>query len=102
MKKRPRIPREPDLAEYVPAFLADLGRMICLAREALESGRCADLDEIGHKLKGTGGTFGFDRVSELGRELQASSAKEGFGGAAATLAELDSIHKKGFKDYGKR
>jgi signal transduction histidine kinase/CheY-like chemotaxis protein len=79
---------DPDIAALVPAFLENLRALLLLAREELKSDRLDALGGIGHKLKGAGGSFGFDRVSELGAELESASARGDRAGVERILAEL--------------
>jgi histidine phosphotransfer protein HptB len=61
---------DPDLIDLIPDFLtrkrADLETM----KGALESGDLATIASVGHKIKGEGGSFGFDTLSEIGAALE--------------------------------
>jgi len=67
--KRQRIEVDADLRDLVPGFLehkrADTGKI----RTAIESGDYATISQIGHKMKGEGGSYGFDAVTEMGATL---------------------------------
>ena len=75
------------LEELVPGFLknrrADVRRMA----EALKKGDYDTIRALGHSMKGTGGGYGFDLVSDLGRLLE-EAAKE------KDSALLENITKK--------
>jgi PAS domain S-box-containing protein len=61
---------DPALSDLVPGFLA---RKANDARAVLSAIDGADFDavaEIAHKLKGEGGSYGLDRISEFGRALE--------------------------------
>ncbi len=59
-----------ELKEIVPGFLANKRRDLLLLRAALEGGDYAGLQRLGHALKGEGGSYGFDTISELGAGLE--------------------------------
>lgn len=59
-----------ELRELIPGFLANRRDDVHRIADAL---RHSDLDtvrRIGHSLKGVGGGYGFDRITEYGRELE--------------------------------
>jgi HPt (histidine-containing phosphotransfer) domain-containing protein len=61
---------DPDLSDLMPGFLAnkraDVGKILAAAAAA----DYAALRGIGHKIKGEGGSYGFDRISEIGAEVE--------------------------------
>jgi HPt (histidine-containing phosphotransfer) domain-containing protein len=67
---------DPDLSDLMPDFLAnkrgDAGRIMAAAAAA----DYAALRGIGHKIKGEGGSFGFDRISEIGAEIEDAAAAQ--------------------------
>ncbi|MFP5503754.1 MAG: response regulator, partial [Candidatus Sericytochromatia bacterium] len=58
-----------ELAGLIPGFLAGRKAEVETLRQLAASGDMAGLGNLGHQLTGLGGTYGFDRISELGREL---------------------------------
>ena len=74
-----------DLAEIVPPYLENRRRDIAGADLF---GACPDLElarSLGHKMKGTGTSFGLTEVSRLGAELEAA-AKRGDASAVRSVA----------------
>ena len=61
---------DPDIEALIPRFLQDLAKLVASAQEALGVGDMDAIKAIGHKIRGAGGSFGFDRVSELGEILE--------------------------------
>ncbi len=47
-------------------FLEDSHDAICKAQDALAGGDLGPARDLGHRLKGAGGTFGFPHLSDLG------------------------------------
>lgn len=67
---------DPDLAELIPGFLENRARDLVKLREALGQGDLPAIQSIGHSLKGVGGGYGFQRLSDLGAEME-KAAKAG-------------------------
>lgn len=73
-----------DLEDLIPDFidnrLNDIERMIY----ALDAGDFSTIQAGGHVMKGSGGGFGFDFVSEVGAELE----------ALAKAADADGVRQR--------
>jgi HPt (histidine-containing phosphotransfer) domain-containing protein len=65
-----------DLEDLIPAFMARRQEDVGKLREALDSGDVETLRVTGHSMKGTGGGYGFQGLSEIGAAIEAA-AKEG-------------------------
>ena len=61
---------EAGLADLVPTFLANFRAHALKLRAAAAAGDLAVAASIGHNLAGSGTSYGFDQVSELGREIE--------------------------------
>lgn len=72
-RDRIRVQVDPDLAELIPTFLANRDRDIASIRQALETGDLEATRIIGHSMKGSGGGYGFDQITELGRSIEMAS-----------------------------
>lgn len=59
--------------KLVPGFLRQRRQDLTALRTALQNEALADVREIGHRLAGTGSSYGFDALSQLGRDLEASA-----------------------------
>ncbi|MFQ5660502.1 MAG: Hpt domain-containing protein [Gammaproteobacteria bacterium] len=75
-----------DLEDLIPGFLQNRSRDLESLREALKQKDCQAIQATGHSLKGVGGGYGFDKMSELGAEIE-SSAKANDLGKLAELIE---------------
>ncbi len=58
------------LADIVPLFLESRRAEIPTLQTALADGDFETLRRLGHDLKGTGGGYGFDAVTDIGRSLE--------------------------------
>ncbi|MFQ6030811.1 MAG: Hpt domain-containing protein [Dehalococcoidia bacterium] len=64
------------LESILPDFLARRRGDIESLRQALEQGDFESLRVFGHRMKGTGGAYGLDAVSDLGRTLEQAAQEE--------------------------
>ncbi len=76
---------DPYLALHIPGFLEHRRTEIAQLRHSARTDDLSAVRAVGHKLKGSGGTFGFDDLSVLGERLEKASER---GEALRTLDEL--------------
>ena len=84
-------------------YLADLPERIETIHAHFESQNISALVEDFHKLKGTGKTYGFPKISELGERMEAllvSAPPKGLNAVPEALAELVHIHSESSSDMG--
>lgn len=67
---------DPDLEELIPGFLENRAKDLQSLRTALGGGDYKSIQSIGHSLKGVGGGYGFNGLSELGAKIE-SAVKSG-------------------------
>ena len=67
---------DPDLEDLIPGFLENRSKDLKAMQEAQEKGDVQTLQSIGHSLKGVGGGYGFDDLSEIGAAIEVA-AKSG-------------------------
>ena len=65
-----------DLEELIPGFLENRSKDIQILREALAAQEISKLQSIGHSLKGVGGGYGFDALSEIGAEIEIAAKEQ--------------------------
>ncbi len=61
---------DPDLEELIPSFLENRHKDIKSIQSALESGDYETIRILGHSMKGSGGGYGFDFISEIGEVIE--------------------------------
>ena len=61
------------LEPIVPDFLANRSSDCELIRQLLDTGAFAEIRTIGHRMKGAGGSYGFDDISEIGEIVENAS-----------------------------
>jgi len=59
-----------ELEEIVPSFLQNRQKDIGTIREAISAKDFATIQRLGHIMKGAGGGYGFDRITELGASME--------------------------------
>ncbi len=67
---------DPDLRDLVPGYLENRQKDIRSIQSALEQGDYETIRFLGHSMKGSGGGYGFDTISEIGQFLEAAAKKE--------------------------
>ncbi len=67
---------DPDLEELIPGYL---DKRIRDVQSILEAWECADFETIrllAHSMRGSGGGYGFDAITDIGRSMELA-AKDG-------------------------
>lgn len=76
-----------DLEDLVPTFMANRTKELALLRTALEAGDFAQLRQLGHRMKGVGNSYGFEKVSVLGKQVEDGAKAEDRAGLDARITE---------------
>lgn len=72
-----RVTVDPDLADLIPGFLDNRRKDITAMQAALEKGDFETIRILGHSMKGAGGGYGFDAITDIGAALeQAAKGKD--------------------------
>jgi HPt (histidine-containing phosphotransfer) domain-containing protein len=59
-----------DLQDLIPGYLANRHGDIHAMREALAQGDYETIRILGHSMKGSGGGYGFDAITEIGGSIE--------------------------------
>lgn len=59
-----------DLEDLIPVFLGNRKKELQALRAALAAGDFEQLRQLGHRMKGVGNSYGFERVSSIGKEVE--------------------------------
>lgn len=65
-----------DLDDIIPVYLKDRAAECPLIRQLAHSGDFGAVRTIAHGMKGSGGCYGFTRISEIGFHME-TAAREG-------------------------
>jgi len=77
-----------DLEDLIPGFLDNRRKDIESLKEALSVKNIESLKSIGHSLKGVGGGYGFDGLSEIGAEIESKAKSDDITGMNTLIENL--------------
>ncbi len=80
---------DPDIEDLVPAYLSERREEIPILRGAVDDGDAERCRRIGHSLKGTGGAYGFQRLTDLGARLEEAGQREDMEDCAASVDAIE-------------
>jgi CheY-like chemotaxis protein/HPt (histidine-containing phosphotransfer) domain-containing protein len=70
-----------DLSDLVPGFLGRKREDARALRSAVERGDADTIARLGHKMKGEGGSYGLDAITDFGRDLEQAGKEKDFDAA---------------------
>ncbi|HEY6837311.1 MAG TPA: Hpt domain-containing protein [Geobacteraceae bacterium] len=79
---------DPDLMEIIPDLFDFRRKDISTITSLVAEGNFPAIKVIGHNLKGAGGGFGFDAISEIGQRIEHAAEKSSPAEVSACVAEL--------------
>lgn len=91
---------DPEIADLIPGFLENRRKDIKAMDEALRQGDFEAIRVLGHSMKGAGGSYGFDAVTDIGKALEdaakntnAEEIQRSVGELSAYLARVEVIYE---------
>ena len=75
-KEKITVSIDSELKELIPGFLRGREEDIHTLNQSLETSDYATIQSIGHTMKGNGAGYGFDKISEIGRQLEIAAKKK--------------------------
>jgi HPt (histidine-containing phosphotransfer) domain-containing protein len=72
-----------ELADLIPVFMKNRHKEVETLKAALAAADFEQLRQLGHRMKGVGNSYGFERVSVIGRQVE-DGARSGDRAALAT------------------
>lgn len=67
---------DPEIADLIPKFLDNRQKDISIIESALEKNDFETIRMLGHSMKGAGGGYGFQGVTEIGKNLEEAAKQE--------------------------
>ncbi len=61
---------DPDLQDLIPGYLENRGKDLLFYQQALEKGDFESIGVLGHSMKGSGGGYGFNDLTSIGRAIE--------------------------------
>ena len=83
-----------DLEDLIPGFLENRNQDIKSIFDALARDDYAAIAKLGHTMKGVGGGYGFDAITDIGRSIEQAAKEKNPQKIKASLSE--------FSDYLER
>jgi HPt (histidine-containing phosphotransfer) domain-containing protein len=81
---------DPEIADLVPDFLENRNKDIKTIGEALRQGDFETIKIIGHNMKGSGGSYGFEAISDIGKSLEQTAIAQDTVGIKKSLQDLSA------------
>jgi len=79
-----------ELIPVVPEYLESRRRDCAEIRNLLASGGVEYIQVLGHRMKGSGGSFGFDEISEIGEALELAAQIPDAEGIRSAVGRLEN------------
>ena len=77
-----------DLADLIPGFLENRRSDVEKMNEALAGQDYETIRSLGHSMKGAGGGYGFDAITEIGRSLEEAAEAQNTGTIRTAIGDL--------------
>ena len=84
---------EEEWAEMQEMYITHTSKELAKIQEDLDNMTLDSLRTFGHNIKGSGGMYGFDEVTKLGAEIEASAKEENRDKIKVLLEELSIFLK---------
>jgi len=78
------------IEDLIPGFLENRRTDIDALRQAVETGDMAIIENLGHTMKGTGGGYGFKKITELGDAIEMAARQQDGGRVLQLVQELQT------------
>ncbi len=79
-----------DLEDLIPGFLKNRRNDLEALAKALEQGDFESIRKLAHTMKGVGGGYGFDAITDISREIQQAAEDQNAEGIRKGIKELSS------------
>ena len=78
----------PKLADLIPGFLQNRRHDVIAMLDALDGGDFAIVENLGHGMKGAGGSWGFQGITDIGAALERAAESADNEGSRKWVGEL--------------
>lgn len=76
-----------DLEDLIPVFMTNRHKEVDALRQALAAADFDQLRQLGHRMKGVGNSYGFERISHFGKQMEDGARSGDRASLAAHIAE---------------
>ena len=81
---------DPDLEDLIPIYIGTKRKDIASMLEALPNEDYETIRLLGHSMKGSGGGYGFDAISEIGKTIEQAAKDKNDVQIKTSVEELSS------------
>ena len=78
-----------DLADLIPTFMKNRKKELESLRAALASADFEQLRQLGHRMKGVGVSYGFERISVFGKDVENGARNGDRAAVEAAIEQYD-------------
>jgi HPt (histidine-containing phosphotransfer) domain-containing protein len=83
-----------DIADLIPVFMKNRHKELDALRVALAAADFEQLRQLGHRMKGVGNSYGFDRVSTIGKYIEEGARSGDRAALQASISEYGDYLSK--------
>jgi len=83
-----------ELLPIIPSFLESRWSDCALIERLLEDGNHDEISRLGHRLKGAGGSYGFDAITDIGIALERAAIRQDHEAVVQAAAMLQNYLKR--------
>ena len=83
-----------DLEDLIPVFMKNRHKELDALRVALASADFEQLRQLGHRMKGVGNSYGFERVSTIGKYIEDGARSGDRAALQASISEYQDYLAK--------
>ena len=100
MNEKITVQIDPDLEDLIPGFLDNRRNDIDVIRNALIADELDKIRVIGHSMKGAGGGYGFDTITDIGGSLEQAALARDSDAINECVAQLEDYLARVEVSYG--
>ncbi len=89
-----RIRVDADLQDLVPGYLENRESDLLIYQQALEKGDFDSIAVLGHSMKGSGGGYGFNDLSQIGRAIEKAAKSKDKESVRKSIIDMTAYLKK--------
>jgi len=90
---------DPDLKDLVAWFVEGLDDQLRAMKQAVDKGRIEEVRRLSHQLKGAGGSYGYNCLTEAAKVLETYAKTEDIEGVKLAMASLERLCQAIIRGY---
>jgi HPt (histidine-containing phosphotransfer) domain-containing protein len=89
-----RVRVDPGLQDLIPDYLENREKDLLVYQQALEKGDFDSIGVLGHSMKGSGGGYGFNDLSSIGRAIEKAAKNRDKESVRQSIIDLTDFLEK--------